>query len=184
MPRFVVHEHHATRLHWDFRLEMEGVPKSWAVPKGPPEEGGVKRLAVEVDDHPLDYIDFQGVIEEGYGAGTVEIWDSGTYDVLKREEKYLVLDMHGRRMQGRHKLIFTGYGGGKGWLLIKGKSEAEGAPKTIPARELAKEAAARKKRAAKPKATRPKAKKAKRKTPKAAKKKARKGKAGEKKRKT
>ncbi|MHC4253262.1 MAG: DNA polymerase ligase N-terminal domain-containing protein, partial [Planctomycetota bacterium] len=100
MPRFVVQEHHATRLHWDFRLEMDGVLKSWAVPKGPPEEGGVKRLAVQVDDHPLDYIDFQGVIEEGYGAGTVEIWDSGTYDVIKQEDKVLVIDIHGRRMQG------------------------------------------------------------------------------------
>jgi len=139
MPRFVVHEHHATHLHWDLRLEMDGVLKSWAVPKGPPLEGVVKRLAVEVADHPLDYIDFHGVIEEGYGAGTVDIWDSGTYDVLKREEKYLVVDMHGKRMQGRHKLIFTGYGGGKGWLLIKGKTEAEPASaKKTPAKPKAK----------------------------------------------
>ncbi len=145
MPRFVVQEHHATRLHWDFRLEMDGVLKSWAVPKGPPEEGGVKRLAVEVDDHPLDYIDFEGVIAEGYGAGSVKIWDSGTYDVLKEEEKYLVLDMHGRRMQGRHKLIFTGYGGGKGWLLIKGKTDAEAAT----AEKTPKRKAARKKKAKK-----------------------------------
>ncbi|MHC5057989.1 MAG: DNA polymerase ligase N-terminal domain-containing protein [Planctomycetota bacterium] len=183
MPRFVVQEHHATRLHWDFRLEMDGVLKSWAVPKGPPEEGGVKRLAVEVDDHPLNYIDFQGVIEEGYGAGTVEIWDSGTYDVIKREDKVLVIDIHGRRMQGRHKLIFTGYGGGKGWLLIKGKSEVERAPKTIPARERAREAAARKKAAAKPKARKPKAKRPKAKKSKSPKKKAPRGKA-RKKRKT
>ena len=137
MPRFVVQEHNATRLHWDFRLEMDGVLKSWTVPKGPPEEGGVKRLAVEVEDHPLDYIDFHGVIAEGYGAGTVEIWDSGTYDILKQEEKVLVLDIHGRRMQGRYKLIFTGYGGGKGWLLIKGKSEGESASrKKAPAKTM------------------------------------------------
>jgi DNA ligase D-like protein (predicted 3'-phosphoesterase) len=146
MPRFVVQEHHATRLHWDFRLEMDGVLKSWAVPKGPPEEGGVKRLAVEVDDHPLDYIDFEGVIAEGYGAGTVKIWDSGTYDVLKQEEKYFVIDIHGRRMHGRHKLIFTGYGGGKGWLLIKSKSDAEAAAaEKTPKRRAAKKKAKKKK---------------------------------------
>jgi DNA ligase D-like protein (predicted 3'-phosphoesterase) len=151
MPRFVVQEHNASHLHWDFRLEMDGVLKSWAVPKGPPEEGGVKRLAVEVADHPLDYIDFHGVIAEGYGAGTVEIWDSGTYDILKAEEKVLVIDMHGTRMRGQYKLIFTGYGGGKGWLLIKSKSEAESAPKK-------KADAKSKKKTAKKKATKKKPK--------------------------
>ncbi|MHC4199784.1 MAG: DNA polymerase ligase N-terminal domain-containing protein [Planctomycetota bacterium] len=120
LPRFVVHEHHATRLHWDFRLEMDGVLKSWAVPKGPSEEPGVKRLAVAVDDHPLDYIDFHGVIEEGYGAGTVEIWDAGTYELSRREEKFLEFRLSGGRLTGRYKMIFTGYGGGKGWLLVKG----------------------------------------------------------------
>jgi DNA ligase D-like protein (predicted 3'-phosphoesterase) len=140
MPRFVVHEHHATRLHWDFRLEMDGVLKSWAVPKGPPEEPGVKRLAVEVEDHPLDYIDFHGVIEEGYGAGTVDIWDEGTYELLRREDKLLVLLLNGSRLSGRYKMVFTGYGGGKGWLLIKGKeapaaeaAEGGGAEATAPA---------------------------------------------------
>ncbi len=121
MPRFVVQEHHATRLHWDFRLEMDGVLKSWAVPKGPPEEPGVKRLAVAVDDHPLDYIDFHGVIEEGYGAGTVEIWDAGTYELSRREEKFLEFHLAGTRLTGRYKMIFTGYSGGKGWLLVKGR---------------------------------------------------------------
>ena len=131
MPRFVVHEHQATRLHWDFRLEMDGVLKSWAVPKGPPTEPGVKRLAVEVEDHPLDYIDFQGVIEEGYGAGTVEIWDSGTYElespVSVTGEKLLKIVMNGEKLKGRFKMVFTGYAGGKGWLLIKSRDEAAGA---------------------------------------------------------
>lgn len=124
MPRFVVHEHHATRLHWDFRLEMDGALKSWAVPKGPPTEPGVKRLAIEVEDHPLSYIDFKGVIEEGYGAGTVDIWDEGTYEWESREDKLFKIVMAGEKLKGRFKMIFTGYGGGKGWLLIKSRDES------------------------------------------------------------
>jgi DNA ligase D-like protein (predicted 3'-phosphoesterase) len=141
VPRFVVHEHRASHLHWDLRLELDGVLKSWAVPKGPSTEPGVRRLAVEVADHPLDYIDFHGVIEEGYGAGTVDIWDSGEFEIIERQEKIIVARMAGRRMVGRYKLIFTGYGGGKGWLLIKGGDRTDGATAKRPGRGGAKSAA-------------------------------------------
>ena len=119
LRRFVVQEHHATHLHYDFRLELDGVLKSWAVPKGPPEEPGIRRLAVQVEDHPVEYIDFQGEIPSGYGAGTVKIWDSGTFDLLHREEGKLIFDLHGRRLQGRYNLVKTGQP--KNWILLKSK---------------------------------------------------------------
>jgi len=121
--RFVVQEHHASRLHWDFRLEMDGVLKSWAVPKTPPTKPGVRRLAVAVEDHDLDYIDFEGTIPEGeYGAGSVVIWDRGTYEIESRRPEKLVFELHGERMSGRYTMVhFTDKD--ENWLLFKTKSE-------------------------------------------------------------
>jgi len=119
MPRFVIQEHHARRLHWDLRLEMDGVLKSWAVPKRPSADTRLKRLAVQVEDHDLDYIDFQGEIPEGhYGAGTVRIWDSGTYELLERTEDLVRFRLAGRRLRGPWRLVRTRYEGGNKWLLI------------------------------------------------------------------
>jgi bifunctional non-homologous end joining protein LigD len=133
-PIFVIQEHHATRLHWDFRLEHGGVLKSWAVTKEPTLDPAVKRLAVEVEDHPLDYATFHGDIPSGYGAGHVEVWDHGTFDPhgdidesLKRGK--LVFDLHGKKLRGGFALIRTRFGGGSrasskpNWLLMKMKDD-------------------------------------------------------------
>jgi len=118
---FIIHEHHATHLHWDLRLEMNGVLKSWAVPKQPPEVKGIKRLAMQVEDHPLAYAKFHGVIPEGnYGAGTVKIWDNGKYELIERTPKKIVFELNGKKLKGRYCLIKTSYGGKKnGWLFFK-----------------------------------------------------------------
>ena len=119
MQRFVVQEHDASHLHWDLRLEMDGVLKSWAVPKGPPEQPGVRRLAIQTEDHPVSYIDFEGEIEEGrYGAGMVKIWDTGAFDIEERDPKKLVFVLHGQRLQGGYALIHTGE---DQWILLKRK---------------------------------------------------------------
>lgn len=120
-PRFVVHRHDASRLHWDLRLEREGVLKSWAVPKEPPVDPGVKRLAVEVEDHELDHIDFEGEIPEGeYGAGTVSIWDGGTYELLSEHDRRLKLALRGRRLRGEYVLVPLE---GKNWLFFRTKGK-------------------------------------------------------------
>lgn len=121
---YVVQEHHATHLHWDLRLEMNGVLRSWAVPKKPPEVVGVRRLAVEVEDHPLGYAFFEGTIPEGeYGAGLVKIWDRGTYDAVKVTENKILVNIHGERLKGNYCLLRTRFGGkAKNWLFFKMKS--------------------------------------------------------------
>ncbi len=116
-PRFVIQEHHSRRLHWDFRLERDGVLKSWAVPKGVPLRQGVKRLAVQVEDHPLDYINFSGTIPAGnYGAGEVFIWDSGHYAAAEYSDRKITLAMLGDRVKGVYKLVHTD---SNHWLLFK-----------------------------------------------------------------
>jgi len=128
--RFVVQEHHASHLHWDFRLELpaeigsaEIVLKSWAIPKIPPQKAGERRLAVAVEDHPVDYINFEGVIPEGqYGAGAVRIWDKGKFKLIKRTGTEIEVDLVGKKMKGRYVLVNTAFGGKKkNWLLIKAK---------------------------------------------------------------
>jgi bifunctional non-homologous end joining protein LigD len=123
MPLFVIHEHHARHLHYDLRLEMEGVLKSWAVPKGPSMNPEDKRLAVMVDDHDLEYADFEGTIPEGqYGAGKVIIWDKGEYNLLKGsiEAGNLEFELKGRKLKGKFALIRMKKDQ-KNWLLIKMK---------------------------------------------------------------
>ncbi len=118
--RFVIQKHRATRLHYDFRLEMDNVLKSWAVPKEPPTQPGIRRLAVQVEDHELSYIDFEGTIPEGeYGAGTVEIWDKGTYTLKNRADKIIEFTLDGSRLKGNYALINFKE---NNWLLIKKKA--------------------------------------------------------------
>lgn len=121
--RFVVQQHHASHLHFDFRLEMEGVLRSWAVPKGPSMDPTEKRLAVEVEDHPLEYIDFEGTIPEGeYGAGRVLIWDRGTYRLLERRNDKIIFFLEGEKLRGNFALVrLKRSKTGKDWLLIKQK---------------------------------------------------------------
>ncbi len=117
---FVVQEHHASHLHWDFRLSLDGVLKSWAVPKEPPTTKGVKRLAIETEDHPLSYADFEGTIPEGhYGAGTVKIWDKGIFNLIERDDSKIVFELNGNILKGKYNLIRFKKGGEKAWLFFK-----------------------------------------------------------------
>ena len=123
---FVVQEHDASTLHWDFRLELDGVLKSWAVPKGPPTDPSQKRLAIEVGDHPVSWADFEGKISSGYGAGTVECWDRGTWEPLTEgdparalRDGHLSFRLSGDRLEGGYTLQRTRGGDKPQWLLIK-----------------------------------------------------------------
>jgi DNA ligase D-like protein (predicted 3'-phosphoesterase)/DNA ligase D-like protein (predicted polymerase) len=135
---FVVQKHHASHLHYDFRLEMRGVLKSWAVPKGPSMNPADKRLAMMVEDHPWDYRDFEGIIPQGYGAGTVIVWDEGTYQPTDKtgskdtDEKQLLHDLHkgrlqfelkGKKLKGTFNLVKTQGRGENAWLLFKQKDK-------------------------------------------------------------
>lgn len=118
MSVFVVQKHHATTLHYDLRLSMEGVLKSWAVPKEPPAKPSVKRLAIQTEDHPLDYADFEGEIPEGlYGAGKVEIWDKGSCELKEKTENKIEFILHGDRLRGDYVLIRYK----NNWLFFKVK---------------------------------------------------------------
>lgn len=129
---FVIQEHHASRLHYDFRLEIDGVLKSWAVPKGPSTDPQVKRLAALTEDHPLGYATFEGIIPEGYGAGTVIVWDTGTYTNLTEkkgislsmqdafEHGHIKVELHGKKLKGAFALTkFKD----NNWLLVKVNDE-------------------------------------------------------------
>jgi DNA ligase D-like protein (predicted 3'-phosphoesterase) len=137
-PIFVVQKHLARSEHYDFRLEVGGVLKSWAVPKGPSTDPREKRLAIRVEDHPLEYADFEGVIPEGqYGAGAVIVWDRGTYRNRTRrdgaevpieralEDGHVVVELHGRKLRGGYALTRTGRDarGRERWLLVKKRDD-------------------------------------------------------------
>jgi bifunctional non-homologous end joining protein LigD len=117
--RYVVHRHHATRLHWDVRLEMRGILASWAVPNGPPLEAGKRRLAVHTEDHPIEYLTFHGVIPDGYGAGSMTIWDTGTYELIEEKPNELKIRMKGERLDGEWVIVQTKQNEGRDWLMIK-----------------------------------------------------------------
>lgn len=117
---YSVQEHHASHLHYDLRLEKDGVLKSWAVPKGIPESGE-RRLAVQVEDHPLDYAFFEGEIPEGeYGAGKVKLWDRGTYEQVLWNDKEIEIRISGQRIKGTYIMIRMN---GKNWLISRSKAE-------------------------------------------------------------
>ena len=136
-PRFVVQRHDATNLHFDFRLEIDGALVSWAVPKGPSLDPAVKRLAHRVEDHQLDYIDFEGRLGEGYGAGTVVVWDIGPFENITEKNGrpvsavdalaagHLKVVLHGTKLTGAFALTHTKMGGDEAnWLLVKVNDES------------------------------------------------------------
>jgi bifunctional non-homologous end joining protein LigD len=128
--RFVIHEHHATQLHFDFRLEADGVLKSWAVPKGPSMNPNDKHLAVMVEDHPIEYGKFEGTIPEGaYGAGEVRIWDKGNYEEIGEPlidqiaSGKITIILHGKKLKGEFHMVEMKGRGKNNWLLFKHRDE-------------------------------------------------------------
>jgi len=116
---YVIQEHNATHLHYDLRLELGGVLKSWALPKIPPPGKGIKRLAIQTEDHSIEHADFEGVIPKGsYGAGTVRIWDKGTYEIEELGNNKIVFYINGEKLRGRYCLIRIRRQG-KNWLFFK-----------------------------------------------------------------
>ncbi|MGD8565603.1 MAG: DNA polymerase ligase N-terminal domain-containing protein [Candidatus Bathyarchaeota archaeon] len=119
---YVVQKHDASHLHYDLRLELDGVLKSWTIPKTPPTVVGVKRLAVQTEDHPIEYANFEGVIPKGeYGAGTVEIWDKGEFTMKNKEQNKLIFEIKGEKLKGDYCLIR--FKGKNNWLFFKKKSQ-------------------------------------------------------------
>jgi DNA ligase D-like protein (predicted 3'-phosphoesterase) len=147
-PTFVVQKHGARSLHYDFRLEADGVLKSWSVPKGPSADPAVKRLAVPTEDHPLDYENFEGVIPRGeYGAGPVIVWDAGTYENTTKdssgravpvadaiERGHVSFDLHGKKLRGGYSLTRIRSGREPAWLLVK-KADKFAKPGSDPERD-------------------------------------------------
>ena len=120
MPLFVVQFHRAKNDHYDFRLEINKKLKSWALPKIPPTKTKIKRLAIQVPDHELSYAKFQGVIKEGYGKGTVKIWDEGEYDLLYKGRDKIEFELFGKKLKGKYVLINAKMGKDKkNWLFFK-----------------------------------------------------------------
>lgn len=120
MPIFVIQRHQAKKLHYDLRLEREGVLESWAIPKDPPLKKGVKRLAVQTEPHELSYRSFTGIIPPGqYGAGKVTIWDNGSYEPIEWTEKSIVVKLNGKRLKGEYCLVH--FRPPKNWLFFRRK---------------------------------------------------------------
>ena len=122
--KYVIQKHYASHLHYDLRLEENGVLKSWALPKEPPSKPGIKRLAVRTEDHPLGYENFEGIIPEGlYGAGRVEIWDRGHYREIEADDQKKVIEIFGEKLNGKYVLLRLKQKGDKNWLFFKKKEE-------------------------------------------------------------
>ncbi|MAG78798.1 3'-phosphoesterase [Candidatus Pacearchaeota archaeon] len=121
MPIFVVQFHKAKTDHYDFRLEINNILKSWAIPKQPPKRKGIKRLAIAVENHSLNYSKFEGKITEGYGKGTVKIWDKGTYKLESKKSDKIVFYLKGKKLKGKYVLIKTKFGDKRknNWLFFK-----------------------------------------------------------------